>query len=80
MFGKVSTNSTNMKKPFYPRSTYGISKVAGFDLTRNYREAYNFFVVVGYYLIMASPLEEVLNLSLEKLLMQFRIKLDCKKI
>ena len=28
---------------FYPRSAYGISKVAGFELTRYYRDAYNLF-------------------------------------
>jgi GDPmannose 4,6-dehydratase len=33
--------------PFHPRSPYGISKVAGFDLTRNYREAYDMFCVNG---------------------------------
>ncbi len=33
--------------PFHPRSPYGISKVAGFDLTRNYREAYGLFACSG---------------------------------
>jgi GDPmannose 4,6-dehydratase len=40
MFGKVSQVPQNEATPFHPRSAYGISKVAGFDLTRNYREAY----------------------------------------
>jgi len=40
MFGKVVETPQTEKTPFYPRSVYGISKVAGFDLTRNYREAY----------------------------------------
>jgi GDPmannose 4,6-dehydratase len=40
MFGKVVETPQTEKTPFYPRSAYGISKVAGFDLTRNYREAY----------------------------------------
>ncbi|MBM3393573.1 MAG: GDP-mannose 4,6-dehydratase [Betaproteobacteria bacterium] len=40
MFGKVQETPQTEKTPFYPRSPYGISKVAGFDLTRNYREAY----------------------------------------
>ena len=40
MFGKVRQIPQTEKTPFYPRSTYGISKVAGFDLTRYYREAY----------------------------------------
>ena len=47
MFGKVRTKPQNEKTPFYPRSPYGISKVAGFELTRNYREAYNIFACSG---------------------------------
>ena len=37
----------NEETPFHPRSAYGISKVAGFDLTRNYREAYDLYAVNG---------------------------------
>lgn len=40
MFGKVKEVPQTEITPFHPRSAYGISKVAGFDLTRNYREAY----------------------------------------
>jgi GDPmannose 4,6-dehydratase len=40
MFGKVRETPQDENTPFHPRSAYGISKVAGFDLTRNYREAY----------------------------------------
>ena len=32
MFGKVREIPQTEKTPFYPRSVYGISKVAGFDL------------------------------------------------
>jgi GDPmannose 4,6-dehydratase len=32
---------------FHPRSPYGISKVAGFELTRNYREAYGMYCLSG---------------------------------
>ncbi len=39
MFGKVKEVPQTEDTPFHPRSAYGISKVAGFDLTRNYREA-----------------------------------------
>ena len=41
MFGKVNEVPQSESTPFHPRSSYGISKVAGFHLTRNYREAYN---------------------------------------
>ncbi|MGH9960087.1 MAG: GDP-mannose 4,6-dehydratase, partial [Pyrinomonadaceae bacterium] len=40
MFGKVAETPQTELTRFHPRSPYGISKVAGFDLTRNYREAY----------------------------------------
>jgi len=40
MFGKVTEVPQSERTPFHPRSAYGISKVAGFHLTRNYREAY----------------------------------------
>lgn len=40
MFGKVAEVPQSEGTRFHPRSAYGISKVAGFDLTRNYREAY----------------------------------------
>jgi len=47
MFGKVRQVPQNEATPFHPRSPYGISKVAGFELTRNYREAYDMFCVNG---------------------------------
>src|SRR5258705_4136915 len=47
MFGKVREVPQNENTAFYPRSPYGISKVAGFDLTRNYREAYEMYCVSG---------------------------------
>jgi GDPmannose 4,6-dehydratase len=37
MFGRVDQSPQSETTRFHPRSTYGISKVAGFDLTRNYR-------------------------------------------
>ena len=40
---------------FQPRSPYGISKVAGFHLTRNYREAYRLFCVSGILFNHESP-------------------------
>ncbi len=47
MFGKVRETPQRESTPFHPRSPYGISKVAGFDLTRNYREAYDMFCASG---------------------------------
>jgi GDPmannose 4,6-dehydratase len=55
MFGKVRTIPQNEKTAFYPRSAYGISKVTGHDLTRNYREAYNLFCCTGILFNHESP-------------------------
>tara|TARA_X000000950_G_C13824978_1_gene623630 strand:+ start:450 stop:1436 length:987 start_codon:yes stop_codon:yes gene_type:complete len=55
MFGKVKQVPQSEKTPFHPRSVYGISKVAGYDLTRNYREAYNMFCCTGILFNHESP-------------------------
>jgi GDPmannose 4,6-dehydratase len=55
MFGKVHEVPQSEKTPFHPRSVYGISKSAGFDLTRNYREAYNLFACNGILYNHESP-------------------------
>src|SRR6476619_1787886 len=47
MFGKVDEAPQSETTRFHPRSPYGISKVAGFELTRNYREAYGMFAASG---------------------------------
>lgn len=47
MFGKVRETPQREATPFHPRSPYGISKCAGFDLTRNYRESYDMFCCSG---------------------------------
>ena len=55
MFGKVAETPQRETTPFHPRSPYGISKVAGFELTRNYREAYGMFCVGGLLFNHESP-------------------------
>lgn len=47
MFGKVREVPQTETTLFHPRSPYGISKCAGFELTRNYREAYEMFCCSG---------------------------------
>jgi GDPmannose 4,6-dehydratase len=47
MFGKVSESPQHEQTPFHPRSVYGITKVAGFNLARLYREAYGMHVSSG---------------------------------
>lgn len=55
MFGNAPESPQKETTPFYPRSPYGISKVAGFHLTRNYREAYGLFGVSGILFNHESP-------------------------
>jgi len=55
MFGKAEEVPQNERTPFHPRSSYGISKVCGFELTRNYREAYNLHASSGILFNHESP-------------------------
>ena len=55
MIGKVTEVPQNERSPFHPRSAYGISKVAGFHLTRNYREAYGIRAASGILYNHESP-------------------------
>lgn len=55
MFGKVEETPQTEMTRFHPRSPYGISKVAGFDLTRNYHEAYGMFCATGILFNHESP-------------------------
>ena len=55
MFGHVRETPQNEDTPFRPRSPYGISKMAGFELTRNYREAYGLFALSGILFNHESP-------------------------
>lgn len=55
MFGKAEQVPQNEHTPFHPRSSYGISKVCGFELTRNYREAYQLHASSGILFNHESP-------------------------
>jgi GDPmannose 4,6-dehydratase len=55
MFGKVEEMPQRETTRFHPRSSYGISKVCGYDMTRNYREAYGMFAVSGILFNHESP-------------------------
>ena len=55
MFGAVKIIPQKENTPFHPRSAYGISKVTGYELTRNYREAYNIFAATGILFNHESP-------------------------
>ena len=55
MFGKVKETPQNENTLFYPRSSYGISKVTGYYLTKNYRDAYNLHASNGILFNHESP-------------------------
>jgi GDPmannose 4,6-dehydratase len=55
MFGATKQQPQHEETPFHPRSAYGISKVAGYQLTRNYREAYGMFATSGILYNHESP-------------------------
>ena len=47
MFGRMVENPANENTPFYPRSPYGVSKLYGHWITKNYRESYSMFATSG---------------------------------
>ena len=47
MFGKVQEMPQTEKTPFYPRSPYGVAKLYGFWITKNYRESFDLFACSG---------------------------------
>lgn len=47
MFGKVQDPIQSETTPFYPRSPYGVSKLFGYWITKNYRESYGMFACTG---------------------------------
>jgi GDPmannose 4,6-dehydratase len=55
MFGKASQVPQSEHCPFHPRSPYGISKVTGFHLARNFREAYGMHCSSGILFNHESP-------------------------
>lgn len=55
MFGNTDEQPQRETTRFHPRSPYGIAKVTGFNLTRNYREAYRLFACSGIMFNHESP-------------------------
>ncbi|MDE6004670.1 MAG: GDP-mannose 4,6-dehydratase [Oscillospiraceae bacterium] len=47
MFGLVQEMPQTEKTPFYPRSPYGVAKLYGHWITKNYRESYGMFACSG---------------------------------
>jgi GDPmannose 4,6-dehydratase len=55
LFGKVVEVPQTEKTPFYPRSPYGVSKLYGFWIVKNYREAYGLHASNGVLFNHESP-------------------------
>jgi GDPmannose 4,6-dehydratase len=47
MFGRMVENPATENTPFYPRSPYGVAKLYGHWITKNYRESYGMFACSG---------------------------------
>jgi len=47
MFGRMVENPATENTPFYPRSPYGVAKLYGHWITKNYRESYNMHACSG---------------------------------
>ena len=55
LYGKVQAIPQNEDTPFYPRSPYGVAKIYGYWIVKNYREAYNLFACNGILFNHESP-------------------------
>ena len=55
LYGKVVEIPQTEKTPFYPRSPYGVAKLYGYWITKNYREAYNLYSCNGILFNHESP-------------------------
>lgn len=55
LYGLVQEVPQKETTPFYPRSPYGVAKLYGFWITKNYREAYGIFAVNGILFNHESP-------------------------
>jgi len=56
LYGKVQETPQSETTPFYPRSPYGVAKLYGFWITKNYREAYDLYACNGILFNHESPL------------------------
>ncbi|MCX6167698.1 MAG: GDP-mannose 4,6-dehydratase [Ignavibacteriales bacterium] len=55
LYGKVQEIPQKETTPFYPRSPYGVAKLYGYWIVKNYREAYNLFACNGILFNHESP-------------------------
>jgi GDPmannose 4,6-dehydratase len=55
LYGLVQETPQKETTPFYPRSPYGVAKIYGFWIVKNYREAYNMHASSGILFNHESP-------------------------
>lgn len=55
LYGKVQETPQTEKTPFYPRSPYGVAKLYGFWIVKNYRESYGMYATNGILFNHESP-------------------------
>lgn len=55
LYGLVQEVPQKETTPFYPRSPYGVAKLYGYWITKNYREAYDMFACTGILFNHESP-------------------------
>lgn len=79
LYGLVQEVPQNENTPFYPRSPYGVAKLYGFWITKNYREAYNIFASNGILFNHESPRRGETFVTRKITLAAARIKLGKQK-
>ena len=79
LYGLVQEVPQSETTPFYPRSPYGVAKLYGFWITKNYREAYNIFACNGILFNHESPRRGETFVTRKITLAAARIKLGKQK-
>ena len=79
LYGLVREVPQSETTPFYPRSPYGVAKLYGFWITKNYREAYNIFASNGILFNHESPRRGETFVTRKITLAVARIKLGKQK-
>ena len=79
LYGLVQEVPQSETTPFYPRSPYGVAKLYGFWITKNYREAYDIFASNGILFNHESPRRGETFVTRKITLAVARIKLGKQK-
>ncbi len=79
LYGLVQEVPQSETTPFYPRSPYGVAKLYGFWITKNYREAYDIFASNGILFNHESPRRGETFVTRKITLAAARIKLGVQK-